>query len=171
MDEIDRAIAALKRHLEAAIADPEISAVPALAERIRRFEPLLVPERGTDSNDGVMAAVESLVTLERYFREALSDPRISEIDRQKLRDALVVVFGFDVDDDASERTLRDLPWTAKGSARRAADSRWRNNPTRDALDSALDAVAKGSTKSAAARAAAERFGVPYETIRKRLQGK
>jgi hypothetical protein len=59
MDEIDRAIAALMQHLEAAITDPEIAGVPLLAERIKRFTPLLVPERGVDSNDGAMAAVES----------------------------------------------------------------------------------------------------------------
>jgi hypothetical protein len=104
MDKIDRAIAALKRYIEAAITDPEIAAIPLLVERIKRFAPLLVPERGADSNDGVMAAVESLAALQGHCNEALADPRISEIDRQRLRDVLLLVFGFDIDDDGRERT-------------------------------------------------------------------
>jgi hypothetical protein len=169
MDELDRAVAALKRHLEAAIAAQEISAVPLLVERIKRFTPLLVPER--PEADELGRAVQSLSIARAYLCELANDPRLTEADRARAQELEVIFAGVRVDDDASERTMRDLPWTAKGSARRAADSRWRNNPTRDALVSALDAVAKGSTKSAAARAAAERFGVSYETIRKALQGK
>jgi hypothetical protein len=171
MAEIDRAIAALKRYIEAAITDPEIAAIPLLVERIKRFAPLLVPERGANSNDGVMAAVESLTALRRYSDEALTDPRILEIHRQKLRDALVVVFGFDVDDDGKERTPADLPWTKAGQAKKAAKSRWDGNRTSEAAAWACAAFERGEypSKNAAAAAAASEFGVSYDSVRKALK--
>jgi hypothetical protein len=172
MDEIDHAIAALKRYIEAAITDPEIAAIPLLVDRIKRFAPLLVPERGADSNDGVMAAVESLTALQRYCDEALTDPRILEIHRQKLRDALVLVFGFAVDDDGRERTPADLPWTKQGQAKKAAKSRWAGNHTSEAVAWARDALGRGeyqNNKSAAARAAASRFDVLAEAVRDALK--
>jgi hypothetical protein len=166
---IDAALEALRRHLHAAAADPEIAAVPALAERIKRFTPLLVPER--PEADELGRAVQSIIIARAYLCELANDPRLTEADRARAQELEIIFAGVRFDDEASERTMRDLPWTSKGSARRAADSRWRNKPTRAAEVSALDAVAKGSTKNAAARDVAERFGVNYETIRKRLQGK
>jgi hypothetical protein len=171
MAEIDRAIAALKRHIEAAITDPEIAAVPLLVERIKRFAPLLVPERGADSNDGVMTAVESLAALQGHCHEALTDPRISEIDRQRLRDALLLVFGSDVDDDGELRTPADLPWTKQGQARKAAKSRWAGNRTREAVTWARAAIERREypSKNAAALAAASLFDVSADSIRKALK--
>jgi hypothetical protein len=170
MDEIDRAIAALKRYIEAAITDPEIAAIPFLVERIKRFAPLLVPEQET-STDGVMAAVESLAALHGYCNEALTDPRILEIHRQKLRDALLLVFGFDVDEDGRERTPADLPWTKQGQAKKAAKSRWASNRTSEAAAWARAAFESREypSKNAAAAAAASEFGVPFETIRDALK--
>jgi hypothetical protein len=171
MDEIDRAIAALKRYIEAAITDPEIAAIPLLVERIKRFAPLLVPERGVDSTDGVMAAVESLTALQGYCDEALTDPRILEIHRQRLRDALVVVFGYEIGDDGQERTPADLPWTKAGQAKKAAKSRWDGNRTSEAAAWALDAFERGEypSKNAVAAAAASKFGVSFDSVRKALK--
>lgn len=170
MDEIDRAVAALKRYIEAAITDPEIAAIPLLVERIKRFAPLLVPERET-STDGVMAAVESLAALQGYCNEALTDPRILEIHRQRLRDALVVVFGFEIGDDGQERTPADLPWTRHGQARKAAESRWASNRTSEAVTWARAAFECGEfpSKNAAALAAASLFEVSADSIRKALK--
>lgn len=170
MDEIDRAIAALKRYIEAAITDPEIAAIPLLVERIKRFAPLLVPERET-STDGVMAAVESLAALQGYCNEALTDPRILEIHRQKLRDALLLVFGFDVDEDGRERTPADLPWTTQGQAQKAAKSRWAGNRTSEAAAWARAAFERREfpSRNAAAAAAASEFGVSFDSVRKALK--
>ena len=171
MAEIDRAIAALKRYLQAAITDPEIAAIPLLVERIKRFTPLLVPERGNDSIDGVMAAAESLIALERYCNEATADPRVSEIDRQRLRDALLLVFGFGVDDDGELRTPADLPWTKQGQAKEAAKSRWANNRTSEAVTWARAALERREypSKNAAALAAASLFEVSADSVRKALK--
>jgi UDP-N-acetylmuramyl tripeptide synthase len=172
MDEIDRAIAALKRHIEAATTDPEIAAVPLLVERIKRFALLLVPERGADNDSTALAAaVESLVTLHGYCNEATADPRVLEIHRRMLRDALVVVFGSTIGDDGQERTLADLPWTKQGQAKKAAESRWAGNHTREAVAWARDAIKSGEfpSRNAAAAAAALKFGAPYESIRKALK--
>jgi hypothetical protein len=173
MDEIDRAIAALKRHIEAATTDPEIAAIPPLVERIKRFAPLLVPERETSTGNGaaLAAAVESLVTLGRYCNEATADPRVLEIDRQRLRDALLLVFGSDVDDDGELRTPADLPWTKQGQARKAAKSRWAGNRTREAVTWARAAIERREypSKNAAALAAASLFDVSADSIRKALK--
>jgi hypothetical protein len=171
MDEIDRANAALKRYIEAAITDPEIAAIPLLVERIKRFAPLLVPERGADSDDGVMAVAESLAALQGYCDEALTDPRILEIDRQKLRDALVVVLGFGIDDDGKERTPADLPWTKQGQARRAAKARGAGSPTSKAVAWALDALERGEypSKNTAAAAAALLFGANVDSVLRALR--
>jgi hypothetical protein len=176
MAEIDRAIAALKRHIEAAITDPEIAAVPLLVERIKRFAPLLVPEREIEISTGkngaaLSAAVESLVTLERYCNEATADPRVSEIARQRLRDALLLVFGSDVDDDGELRTPADLPWTKQGQARKAAESRWASNRTSEAVTWARAAIERREypSKNAAALAAASLFEVSADSVRKALK--
>jgi hypothetical protein len=173
MDEIDHAIAALKRYIEAAITDPEIAAIPLLVDRIKRFAPLLVPERETSTGNGaaLAAAVESSITLQRYCDEALTDPRILEIHRQRLRDALVVVFGYEIGDDGQERTPADLPWTKQGQAKEAAKSRWASNRTSEAVTWARAAIERREypSKNAAALAAASLFEVSADSVRKALK--
>jgi hypothetical protein len=169
MDEIDHAVAALKRHLEAATTDPEIAAVPLLVERIERFAPLLVPER--PEADELGRVVQSLIIARAYLCELANDPRLTEADRARAQELEVVFAGVRVDDDASERTMRDIPWTKQGQARKAAKARGAGSPTRKAVEWALAALERGEHehKSSAALAAALLFGANVDSVLRALR--